>query len=206
MTGRRILLLLPLGIAACAGQEPPAPPLRPLSFGHLTPLLLNVAAVEVAPGSPPQSPGDIGAQARPGPAEAVRQMGRDRLSAAGTAGQAVFAVTAASLVRDRTGLVCLVGCRLEILSADGNRLGFVEAEARHAATGPEASRAGAADLLLRRAMDDLNVEFEFQLRRNLRDWLAPAAAAVPMPDGVQREDLPREGAAPAAPPPSQDRS
>lgn len=183
-------MLLPLAVTACASQQPSVPPLRPLSFGHLTPLPLNVATLEVAPGGPVPPQGDIGAQTDPRPADAVRQMGRERLSAVGTAGQAVFTVTVASLARDRAGIACLVGCRLEILSPEGGRLGFVQAEARHAASGPDATRPRAADLLLRRAMDDLNVEFEFQLRRNLRDWLTTTG----MPGSVTREDLPRDGA------------
>ncbi len=200
--GRRGLLL-PLA-AACAGQEPPAPPLGPLSFAHLTPLPLTVATVEMAPSGPVPPPGDIGGQTQPTPAEAVRQMGQERLSAVGTTGRAVFTATMASLVRDRAGIACLVGCRLEILSAEGSRLGFVQAEARHAATGPDAARPRAADLLLRRAMDDLNVEFEFQLRRSLRDWLATAAPPA-IPDSITREDLPRDGTVPDDAPEPADR-
>ena len=170
-------------------------PLRPLSFSHLIPLALNVATVEVTPSGPVPPPGDIGGQTQPTPTEAVRRIAQDRLSAVGTTGRAVFTVSVASLARDRAGIACLVGCRLEILSAEGDRLGFLQAEARHAATGPDATRPGAADLLLRRAMDDLNVEFEFQLRRNLRDWLVTATLPA-APGGVIREDLPRDGAAP----------
>jgi hypothetical protein len=195
--GRRGLLLLPLAAAACGRREVPPPPLRPLAYAHLTRLPLNVATVEVSPDAPVPPPGDIGAQLQPTPTEAVRQMGRDRLAAVGTTGQAVFAATIATIVRDRAGIACLVGCRLEILSPEGNRLGFVQAEARHTASGQDASRPRAADLLLRRAMDDLNVEFEFQLRRNLRDWLA-TVAPVAAPAPVLREDLQRDDAAPAA--------
>ena len=72
----------------------------------------------------------------------------------------------------------------------------MEAEARRSVSGPEASRPRAPDALLRRAMDDLNVEFEFQLRRNLRDWISAmvpgpdGGMAAPGPAGVAREDLP----------------
>jgi hypothetical protein len=42
-------------------------------------------------------------------------------------------------------------------------------------------------------MDDLNVELEFQVRRNLREWLEPAgSAAVPAgAGGIEREELQR---------------
>jgi hypothetical protein len=207
-------MLLPL-VASCARPEPPAPPLAPMSWAHLTPLPLDVARVEVAPTSPPPPPGDIGARLTPSPAEAVRGMARDRLSPVGVSGQAVFSVTTASLVRERGALRCALGCRLEITGKTGGGgveegPGFIEAAAQRSVSGAEAARPRAADLLLRRAMDDLNVEFEFQLRRNLRRWLVPTApgagAAVAPPVG--REELPPsdgEAAAPGGriPPPSE---
>src|SRR5215204_643936 len=111
---RRAVMLLPLA-ASCARPEPPAPPLAPMSWSHLTPLPLEVASVEVVPTSPPPPPGDIGALLTPSPAEAVRGMARDRLSALGISGQAVFTVTVASMVRERGAtLHCELGCRLEI--------------------------------------------------------------------------------------------
>ena len=196
---RRSVLLLPLAAASsCAPPEPPPPPLAPMSWRHLTPLPLDVAALEVVPTSPPAPPGDIGALLSPPPSEAVRGMARDRLSAAGGSGQAVFLVTAASLVRERGGtLRCALGCRLEITgkdAEDGGAPGFAEAAVSHDVSGRDAARPQAADLLLRRAMEDLNVEFEFQLRRNLRRWLvapAPPGAAVAPPVG--REELPPGG-------------
>lgn len=198
--GRRILLLLPMLAAACGGRQEPVPiPPGPLSFKHLTPLPLNVADVEIPEEAPPMPPGEIGAGLVPSPAEAVRIMARDRLLAVGTTGQARFSVTQAQVVAGRDALSCLLACRLEILSPFGSRLGFVEAEARRSVSGPEATRPRAPDALLRRAMDDLNVEFEFQLRRSLRDWLSAMAPgpdggmAAPGPAGVAREDLPQEG-------------
>ncbi len=189
MPTRRFVLLLPLLAAACARRGPAEPPPGPISYTHLMRLPLNVATVEIAPEGAP--PAGAGRETSPSPAEAVRIMGRDRLEAVGSTGRAVFTVTTASLQRDRARLSCLLGCRLEIRSSQGARLGFVEAQASRVVTGPEAERPRAADLLLRRTMDDLNVEFEFQLRRNLKDWLMTAG---PVPQGageVTREELPR---------------
>jgi len=171
-------------------------PLAPIGYRHLTPLPLNVADIAIAPTDPPAAAGDLGLTLQPRPSDAVRIMGRDRLTAVGTVGGARFAVTRATLFRG-SGLSCAVGCRLEILGADSARLGFIEAEARAAATGTEAGRADAAARLLRRAMDDLNVEFEFQLRRNLRAWLVVVAPGTvgtvpaPPPGSIAREELPR---------------
>ena len=57
--------------------------------------------------------------------------------------------------------------------------------------------------MTRAMMDDMNVEFEFQARRALRDWLQSAEAA-PAPAPVQQQDLPspaRPGPAPPMPEP-----
>jgi hypothetical protein len=199
MPNRRHVLLLPLLAPACAPREaPPVAPPAPIGYRHLLPLPLNVAALEILEADPPPPPGDVGAALSPRPAEAVRIMARDRLSAVGTQGRAVFAVTRAGIARGPgEALTCLVGCRLDILSPPGARLGFIEAEAHAAATGAEAARPWAAERLLRTAMDQLNVEFEFQLRRNLRDWLVAVppgtwgGVPAPPPGGVTREDLPR---------------
>jgi hypothetical protein len=207
---RRASLLLPFAAAAvasaCATREeaaPPQPPPGPIGYRYLTPLPLNVASLEISEADPPRPPppGDVGSTLSPRPAEAVRIMARDRLSAVGSSGRAAFAVTRAEVTRapggGETALACALACRLEILSAEGGRLGFVEAKARAAVSGAEAARAGAADRLLRRTMDGLNVEFEFQARRALRDWLVAVAPGsqgampAPPPGGVTREDLPR---------------
>ncbi len=175
-----------LGVAAasaCARREPP-PPLPPMSWTHL------------APWPPPSPPGDVGPLLSPPPDEAVRSMGRDRLSALGSSGQAVFRTTAASLVQERgPALRCSLACRLDIAGKGGEEgPAFVEAAAQRSVSGSDAARPQAGDLLLRRTMEDLNVEFEFQVRRGLRRWLVaavPEGGAVPPPVG--REDLPRLG-------------
>lgn len=195
---RRHALLLPLAaLAACAQPEPAYVPPGPVRFNYLTPLALNVASIEVAEGGPPPQPGDIGPRMLPSPVEAVRIMGQDRLVALGTTGTARFTVTEAAMLRGGDGLTCLVGCRLDILSAAGERLGFVEAQSRRAVSGADAGRPRAEDALLRSAMDDLNVEFEFQLRRALKDWLVrvtpgeEGTIAAPPPEGVTVEELPK---------------
>ena len=87
--------------------------------------------------------------------------------------------------------------RLEVTADEGRRVGFVEAEARNQRTLPsgtsEAARRGAAAEVVRLAMDQLNVEFEFHIRRALRDWLleGPNPATAPVP--LEREELSRSG-------------
>jgi hypothetical protein len=197
MPRRRTLLLLPLLATACGGRDPVLVPSGPISYRHLIPLPLNVSGIEIAETAPVPPPGDIGARLSPTPVEAVRIMGRDRLVPVGTEGQGLFTVTVASLVQGRDALSCLIGCRLEVLSPMGGRLGVVEAQSRRGVSGPDATRPRADEALLRRTLDDLNVEFEFQVRRSMKDWLSTVA---PNPDGtipapgpapVTREELPR---------------
>ena len=196
---RGLAWLLPAGIAACADPAPPEQPLRPIGYDYLLPLPLKVASLVVDPGNPPTPPADVGRTLAPPPAEAVRVMARDRLSAVGTeGGTATFRVTQASMLRQGSAIICQLACRLEVDSGaeEGGR-GFIEATARAQVSGADAGRPQAADRLLRRAMDLLNVEFEFQVKRSLRRWLVTVApgsrGALPAPaaGAVEREDLPR---------------
>ncbi|WP_043362621.1 hypothetical protein [Belnapia sp. F-4-1] len=196
MPDRRSILLLPLLAAACAGRPEPVPlPSGPLGYKYLSPLPLNVTGIDIAEEAPSPVPGDVGARLTPSAPEAVRIMARDRLIATGTTGQARFTVSQAQVIQSQDALTCLLGCRLEILSGLGSRVGFAEAAVTRSVSGPEAKRPNAPEALLRRAMDDLNVEFEFQLRRALKDWISPIASdadggmAAPGPGQVGVEDL-----------------
>jgi hypothetical protein len=203
MPDRRSFLLLPLVAAACADRLEPVPlPPGPLSYKYLAPLPLNVAGIDIAEEALAPVPGDIGARLSPSAPEAVRIMARDRLLAVGTTGQARFSVSQAQVIQQEGSLTCLLGCRLEVLSGLGSRLGFAEAAVTRSVSGPEARRPQAPEALLRRAMDDLNVEFEFQTRRALKDWMSQVAPnadggmAAPGPGLIGVEDLPPEGVMP----------
>jgi hypothetical protein len=108
-------------------------------------------------------------------------------------------VTQAAVLRDGAGVTCTLACRLDIVAAEGGRQGFIEASARANITLPSSvsatTRQRAGEATLRQALDKLNVEFEFQVKRNLRAWLveaAPGATGIPAPgpSGVEREALP----------------
>ncbi|MCQ4161773.1 hypothetical protein NON00_17810 [Roseomonas sp. GC11] len=201
ITRRGAALLLPLLAVACSGDDPAPVLAAPPGYGYLTPLRLNVLDIDIV------EPGPMRADppAPLSPAELAQRMGRDRLVAVGTTGRARFLVESATLARERaTGggvfsqaterLAVALRVRVEVLGNDGRRVGFAEAESRRTATliddGP-ASRARNADQIVRQAMDDLNVEFEFQLRRNLRDWIMTGAPSAPLPAPVMQEDLSR---------------
>lgn len=197
-----MLLLLPLLAAACAGGDAQPALQPPPGYSHLTPLRLNVLDIEVVePGAGLSFRTDSPAPLSP-LAQALR-MGRERLVPVGTTGRARFLVDNATLTREvaqagglfaqRTErLAVVIHVRVEVLSNDGRRVGFAEAEARRSATvideGPT-TQARNADQIVRQAMDDLNVEFEFQLRRNLRDWIMSGEPTAPLPGPVQQEIL-----------------
>jgi hypothetical protein len=214
MPTRRSLLtasLLPLGLAACGGTPEPAalPPLV-TGYRHLTPLRLNVQDIEVAE----PAPGVVQLSSPPPalrPDVEMRRMADERLVPVGTEGQGRFIISQARFTRERLSgggglgslfagepgerLTCNLVCRLEILSPEGRRVAFVEAEARRSRTLPDGAtpgaRARAAEDVVRDAMEQLNVEFEFQVRRTLRGWLQEAVTtpAAPAPEAVEREDL-----------------
>lgn len=204
---RRLLLLgLPLGAAACASGEPaPLPPLVS-GYRHLTPIRLNVAQIEIV--EPASGVVRVDQPAPLRPDTEMRRMAEERLVPAGVGGTARFVIRAAEFRREsvaqNTGIAaifagepgerlsCRVALRLELRDAEG-QAAQVEAEARRSRTLPDGSSAAArrraAEEIVRQAMDDLNVEFEFQARRVLRTWLVDTA--VPAPALVEREDLGR---------------
>ena len=181
---RRLALLLPLAAAACGGNEPMRE-LPPLRYDYLKPLPLNVATVDVGD-APPPSP--IEAQS-PAPAgKALRQMALDRLIAGGTSGRAAFVIDEARVDRVSGGLQGVLAVHLDVVTTESVRAGFAEARVTRTATVPGDLRVALYDLT-RQMLDDMNVEFEYQVRRSLRDWLQDTVTAPP-PAPVEQQELP----------------
>ena len=194
---RRTVLLLPLLLAACGGddlaQRTEFPGLR---YDYLAPLRLNVATVDV-PDAPPPGPLDQVNPAPPG--QTLRRMATDRIGAGGAAGRAVFVVDQASITQAGNSLSGVMAVHLDVLRPDGGRAAFAEARVtRQASLSRPAELPAALYDMTRAMMDDMNVELEFQARRSLRDWLQSAETA-PAPAPVQQQDLSAPGQ-PAAPP------
>ncbi|MFN7308466.1 MAG: hypothetical protein ACK5TQ_18090 [Acetobacteraceae bacterium] len=204
-TRRGSLLALPF-LAACANEKPgpyvlPGPP----SYGHLTPLRMKVGSLVIQ--EPASGTAMLVEQPAPlQPADVMMRMAQDRLSAAGGPGSARFLIQTARLTRERAAaggmfstasetFRCVMRCQLEIVSDDNITLAGAAAEARREMTGPirdDAERAEMAERVVKLAGQDLNVEFEFQLRSHLRPWLQLVAGpGETLPQPVEREALPR---------------
>ncbi|MBM3592006.1 MAG: hypothetical protein FJX32_04960 [Alphaproteobacteria bacterium] len=205
LTKRRAFLALPL-LAACAHEQPAGPfvPPGPPSYGHLTPLRLKVGTLDIRQAESGtalmvQQPAPLL------PSDVMLRMAQDRLSAVGGPSSARFVIQTARLTRETASPAgtfspasesfrCIMRCQLEIMSAEDAVLASAAAEVRREATGPtrdDDERAALAERVVKLAGQDMNVEFEFQLRRHLRDWLQLVAApGETLPQPVEREALP----------------
>lgn len=188
---RSFVLLLPLAAAGCGGDDalPARDGFPPLTYGYLTPLRLNVASIEEAP-PPPPGPFDDSNPAPP--AQALLRMAQDRLTAGGTLGRAVFTIDQASITRSRGGLDGVMAVHLDVFTSEGSRAGFAEARVSRRAEGIGDLRSALYDMTVQ-MMQDMNVEFEFQVRQSLRDWLQEATTApppaAPLPAAVEQQPL-----------------
>jgi hypothetical protein len=196
---RRASLLLPLILAGCGGEERTDFPA--LRYTYLPPFRLNVANIEIDQRFVPSGiRPDVSHLDPEPPVDALRQMAQDRLVAVGTVNTAVFAITNASLTKVGEVITGQMTVELSIVGPDGGRLGFARAEvSRQRTGGTDDLRATLYDFT-KAMMDSMNVEFQYQLQRNLPDWLMTASAVLPP---VQAQPLPMApGEAPSLPPPA----
>ncbi len=195
MFARRSVLLLPLLAAACAEDGPPRNYPLP-SYGFLTPIRLNVASLEIDDRSAPPSGQSVEASSPLRPADALKQMANDRISAGGSAGRAVFVIDNASLQRAAGGIDGLLAVHLDVFAgAGGDRAGYAEARVarRRTSTDTDEDSRGVLYDFVVQMMADMNVEFEYQVKRSLGDWLQVTAGTAPPPSPVQQESLPPPG-------------
>ena len=191
MIARRFVLMLPLLAAACEDEGTPQSFPLP-SYSFLTPIRLNVASVEIDDRSPPATGNSVEQISPLRPSDALKQMANDRLVAAGSAGRAVFVIDQASLQRSEGGIDGLLAVHLDVYAgAGGDRSGFAEARVARRRTSTDTGEDSRTVLynFTVQMMNDMNVEFEYQVKRSLRDWLQGTAGSAPPPPPVQSEDL-----------------
>lgn len=178
-----------IALAACSGSPPPPPVnYQPLNYSYLPPITLKVATVNIQNDYVPD-PGAatlIGEDPEP-PATALQGVATQRLVANGTPGTATFTIENASIEETNGNLIGTLTARLDVISADGRRNGFTEASVTHTQTAPDPD-AAPADVqaalydMTKQLMDAMNVQMQYQIQRNLSDWVvyAPNAAAAPL--------------------------
>jgi hypothetical protein len=172
---RRLALLLPLALAACGGE--PEETFDPLRYNYLPPIQLNVASVAVEQRFIPAGvPPDVTNQDPAPPVEALKAMANDRLQAFGTSNKAEFGILDASLTRDNDVVTGSMAVSLTILDDGGNQLGFAEARVQSTHTGRITDIRKVLYDMTKAMMSDMNVEFEYQIRKNLKDFLTNGAA------------------------------
>jgi hypothetical protein len=200
---RRSLLALPLLLAAC-GDDPGTPAsYPPPSYDYLTKIELKVGRIEIDDSWAPRGAGRrVEFLAPIPPREALRRMAEDRLVAAGSTGRAVFVIEDASIIRGPRDYQASLAVRVDVADDAGNRI--AQAPARVVLVRPvrgESERAVRDDLyaFVRELMTEMNVEFEYQVRRTLRDALHQTAPNAPEPGPVEAQPLDGSAPAPAGP-------
>jgi hypothetical protein len=180
---RCVALLLATLIAACSSEPPISQTsFQPLDFSYLTPLPLNVASIDIGsqyvpPGEPPDASGSDPIS----PVQTLEQMAHQRLKAVGGSGQAVFVVNNASITRTGDTITGVLSVTLSVYPTPGARAAYAQATVTRQVAGLRGDLQAALYGLTRQLMDQMNVEFEFQVRRALGQWLmAPGATAVPV--------------------------
>jgi hypothetical protein len=187
---RRFVLLSPLVLAACGGDEEPV--YEPLRFNDLPPIQLNVASMEVQQRFIPSGMDpDVSLQDPAPPLEALRAMANDRLQAFGTANKAVFAIIDASLTRGNDEVTGSFAVSLTILDDNGTQLGFAEARVQSRHTGRIRNIRPVLYDMTKAMMSDMNIEFEYQIRKSLKPWLTSDTAP---PTPVEQAPLDQPGA------------
>jgi hypothetical protein len=191
---RGALLLLPMLLVACTTEAPPQN-FPPLAYDYLTKLKLNVANIDIDDSWTPHVDTGLHVESMSPvqPLDALRRMAHDRLIPGGPSGQAQFTIDDASIVQLPDGYHGSLAVHLDLNNADGTRSGHAEARVTRVRTlgddtSPEAVRAALYEMT-RQMMDDINVEFEYQLRRSLSEYLQTTSPGAPPPPPVQSQDL-----------------
>jgi hypothetical protein len=197
-----VVTMLLLGLAGCGGDEPPPQPYPPLSYAYLTKLRLDAAKLAIDDSWVPSGEAlHVEYLAPEQPVAALRQMAEDRLEMDGTAGTAEFGIDDASIIQVHDHYDSHFAVHLTLLDANGNKLGEIKAAVKDSRTFiDDSAEAQKSDLyaLVKKTMDDMNVEFEYQMRKSLASHMFATKPLAPPPPGVETQDLGKPG----SPPPS----
>ena len=122
----------------------------------------------------------------------LKQMANDRLVAAGSTGRAVFVIDRTTLTRSGPVIEGQLAVHIDVFAGSGgDRAGYAEARVARRRTSGDGDEDIRAVLyqFTRQMMDDMNVEFEFQVKKSLGEWLQTTAGTAPAPAPIQSQDL-----------------
>ncbi|TPW36284.1 hypothetical protein E3203_00315 [Oecophyllibacter saccharovorans] len=176
-------------LTACSSTPPEIFPKA--DYSYLPPLNLNVANIAINDQAPAQ-PGSLEAKAPPLPPDQnLALMARQRLHATGSSGQGTFTINQASL-QQGPGDDVYSGIYSVTLTLDDpitHHHGQITARVTHRTeAAPDTTQDHNLYVLNQALMDDMNVELEFQVRKNLASWLTDATGA-PLSGTVQSQNL-----------------
>ncbi len=199
---RRFLLAGLLALASCGGGEKPV--FEPLDYDYLTKIKLDAGELEIDDGWVPRgSARHVEYLAPSRPIKTLRKMADQRLVTGSMTGRAVLTITDASLILNRGRFEGSFAMRLELFSAEGTSRGTADARVQGARAAKDDEDEDAIridlDALVRKMMDDLNVEFQFQVQRAFKDALQSTDTAAPAPASVESQDLNPAAATPQQP-------
>jgi hypothetical protein len=178
-----VCLSAPFLLVGCGGDQGVPQTFPPLRYTYLAPISLNVANiqtdVEYAPAADGSSLDSMSPEA---PLQAVQQMIQDRLVAAGSSGTATVVINSASINRVTDTAVGNISLRLTVVSADGHRTGYTDANVTRTRTLPDDTSQDALRAFLYSMTQDMvnaeNVELEYQIRQNLASWMVGGGSAA----------------------------
>jgi hypothetical protein len=198
-----VCLSAPFLLVGCGGDQGVPQNFPPLRYTYLAPISLNVANIQTNVAYAPVADGSsLDSMSPESPLQAVQQMIQDRLVAAGSNGTATVVINSASINRVNDTAVGNISLRLTVVSADGHRTGYTDANVTRTRTLPDDTSQDALRAFLYSMTQDMvnaeNVELEYQIRQNLASWMVGGGSAAiggpAAPTPVQAEPLGGPGA------------
>lgn len=175
-------------VSGCADRPPETFP-KP-DYSYLPKMNLNVARIDVSDEAIPKKENSLASKSPTPPDQTLTLMANQRLNATGNSGTGIFTITEANIEKSSDDI--LIGHMNVSLTLDDpthNRHAEVTAQVTHQdnLSGNNSKRHELYELN-QHLMDDMNVELEYQIRKNMGDWLTDATGA-PLNAAIKSQNL-----------------
>lgn len=189
-------LLAGFSLTACSNDTPRANThFAPLHYNALSQLHFNVAE-RVFHDETLANPvdDDLAARAPIPPAQAIHQMFKERIFASGRTGQVVLTVDRASITpAGSVGLKGQIDVHVDLYTENNQHAGYTEVHVKHLFR-PSVNQEQDLDsptylyTVTKEMMQNLNTELEYQIRKNMKDWLVDAGGTA-LDSSIQSQSL-----------------